>query len=90
MYICPLERHRALRNSTWVDKYLGFLDCVVRDDCLARPALLLEPVEQGKAIYRRCFQKPTLFHITSDVGSTVQLGLLHQSDKIVDCLGLGK
>ena len=91
LYICPLVEEQVSQNSSlWKNKYLGFLDSVIGDDWLSRPAILLEPVEEGMISYRRCYERPTLFCIKSEGTKAVSLGIFYGDAELFDCQPQGK
>lgn len=76
IYLCPLGAQRSMLNFNLRNKYLGFLNCIIGDDYLSRPAILLEATEEGSLSFRRCYERPTLFHITSEATDVISLAML--------------
>jgi hypothetical protein len=62
LYICPLRPSRT-SLELFANKYIGILDCVIGQDYLARPAILLARTHGGEQTYNRCPGNPVLLRV---------------------------
>jgi hypothetical protein len=71
LYICPL-RPGPMSLELFTNKYIGILDCMLGNDYLARPAILLEAIDGHALKFRRYPMAPVLLRVDPNQGTTDQ------------------
>ncbi|KAI1566051.1 HET domain containing protein [Pyrenophora tritici-repentis] len=79
--ICPL-RSDDMCLDLFRGRHLGILDCTIGDDPLARPAILLEAIDDRKKRFRRCAAEPVLLQLS--IGNVSEAVLLRRyADEVI-------
>ncbi|KAF1851242.1 HET-domain-containing protein [Cucurbitaria berberidis CBS 394.84] len=68
MLICPLLSGSSSLNL-FRGKHIGILDCMIGNDYLSRPAILLEAIDKSARRFRRCPREPLLLQLKATESS---------------------